>query len=416
MKKKKILIMGGIAQQADIITNAMLAGYHVIVIDNIRNSPGKVIADEAYNISITDVDSIVRLCREKSIDGVMNYCIDPGQKPYQEVCERLKLPCYGTKEQFNVLTNKELFKNICEKNGVDIIPSYAIDDSNIDFPIVVKPIDGRASKGMKVCYNYNEFEEGIKLALMHSFSKKIIVEKHLDCPEFCAKYFVIDNEIHLTLLSDTYTTYYKGERVYLSGKVYPSRFVGEFKEKVDRNLRRLIKSLGVSNGPISFTGFYDKGRFRFFDPSFRFGGGQEWATIEKVSGFDLSGMMTNYAVNGKMSNSKNSINLDYMFLNTNCLTLQILCHPGTISSIDGVKSLDDISSVYNYHLCKDVGDTIKNFGNTDCVFMRVMLENKLKDALIEDAKKVFTELKVINTDNRNMLIPFSFDRIKFNQD
>ena len=45
-------------------------GIYTIVTDYLENSPAKKIADESWMVSITDVDEIVRLCREKGVDGV----------------------------------------------------------------------------------------------------------------------------------------------------------------------------------------------------------------------------------------------------------------------------------------------------------------------------------------------------------
>ena len=278
-EKKRLLIMGGLAQQCDIIEDAKKKGYYVIVVDYLEESPGKKLAHESHLISITDIDAIVELCRERKVDGVMNYCIDPGQKPYQQICERLDLPCYGTKEQFDIMSNKDLFYEACIQHGVDVIPRYEISEhygakelEAIEFPVVVKPVDGRASKGLTICRSKESLNDAIELALSYSKRGKIIFEKHMQKPELCAKYFVCDGEVFLTAVSDTHTCYVDGKRAYIIGKSYPSKYYKEFEETTDPKVRNMIRNLGIQNGPLSFTGFYDAGTFRFFDPSFSDGG------------------------------------------------------------------------------------------------------------------------------------------------
>jgi biotin carboxylase len=248
MKKKRLLILGGLSQQNEIIKDAQKNGCHVIVVDYLTDSPGKKIADESYLISITDVDAIVNLCKEKGIDGVMNYCIDPGQKPYQQICEKLGLPCYGTKQQFDILTNKDLFKESCVKYGVGVIQGKTISETfnetdltDIVYPVIVKPSDGRASKGISKCNNFSELQNAITYALSFSERKTVNIEKFTKKPELCAKYFVCDGEIYLTALSDTHTHFENGNRVYICGKTYPSRYLQEFKETADIKLRDMIK-------------------------------------------------------------------------------------------------------------------------------------------------------------------------------
>ena len=86
---KKLLVLGGISALVDIVKEAKEEGYYVIVTDYLTDSPAKKVADESWLLSIDDVEGIVQKCKEEHIDGVMNYCLDPGQKPYQQICERL---------------------------------------------------------------------------------------------------------------------------------------------------------------------------------------------------------------------------------------------------------------------------------------------------------------------------------------
>jgi formate-dependent phosphoribosylglycinamide formyltransferase (GAR transformylase) len=77
--KKVLLVLGGLAQVCDIVEDAKKKGVYVIVADYLESSPAKKMADESHMISITDVEGIVQLCKERHVDGVMNYCIDPGK-------------------------------------------------------------------------------------------------------------------------------------------------------------------------------------------------------------------------------------------------------------------------------------------------------------------------------------------------
>ena len=91
-------------------------------------------------------------CKEEKIDGVMNFCIDPAQKPYQEICERLNLPCIGTKESFEILTDKRKFKDYCLKHDVDVVPEYSAEDiesGKVEYPIFIKPTNSRGSRGQQ---------------------------------------------------------------------------------------------------------------------------------------------------------------------------------------------------------------------------------------------------------------------------
>ena len=106
--KKALLVLGAISAMNEIVIDAKQMGYYVVVTDYLENSPAKRYADETWMLSIDDVDGIVAKCKERNIDGVINYCIDPGQKPYQQICEKLGVPCVAGLEQFEIMTNKGL--------------------------------------------------------------------------------------------------------------------------------------------------------------------------------------------------------------------------------------------------------------------------------------------------------------------
>lgn len=416
VNKKALLIMGGFAQVCDIVQDAKNNGIHVIVTDYLEDSPAKKIADESYMVSITDVDGIVNLCRERNVDGVMNYCIDPGQKPYQQICERLGLPCYGTKEQFDIMTNKDLFKKACIENGLDIIPSYYLDEDckeedleKIQYPVVIKPADGRASKGTTLCKNKSEVKSALKLALEHSDRKKVIVEKFITGQEVVIKYFIRNGEIALTSMADLFTCYREnGERAYIGTQIFPSKYYKKFIESTDTKVRSMIKNLGIMNGAMSFDGFVDGDKFRFFDPSFRMGGAQDWRIVSEITGVNISQLLTEFALYGKIEGLDDITKLDKKFDNKAAAMLYFLAREGKIGKIHGVEKASEHDSVIGYHLSHNEGDVISKSGTSDHVVMRFLMVSddmkKLKSDIDHLQKLIFIE----DENGQDMMLP-NFD-------
>ena len=170
--KKAILFLGAISAMNEIVIDAKKMGYYVVVTDYLPDSPAKKYADETWMLSIDDVDGIVAKCKERNIDGVMNYCIDPGQKPYQQICEKLGLPCVAGYEQFDIMTNKDKFAKCCIEHGLDVIPKYNMDRKitekdydSLEYPIMIKPVDGRASKGIIVVNGPEEMNSAIEYSM-----------------------------------------------------------------------------------------------------------------------------------------------------------------------------------------------------------------------------------------------------------
>lgn len=408
--KKVLLVMGGFAQVLDIVENARKKGIYVIVTDYLENSPAKEIADENYMISITDVEGIVDLCRSRNVDGVMNYCIDPGQKPYQQICERLGLPCYGTKEQFDIMTNKDIFKKACMENGVDVIPEVNLDELHVvEFPIVIKPADGRASKGTTICFSEGDVSDAIKTALSYSNRGKIVAEKFISGQEVVIKYFVCDGEIVLTSMADLYTCYTKeGKRAYIGTQIFPSKYYELYKKTADNKVRDMIRSLGIKNGPLSFDGFVDGGRFRFFDPSFRMGGAQDWRIIEAITGVNISDLLTNFALTGNMGDCSSIYEIDGKFVEKSSAMLYFLVREGRIGKIIGLHEALKIKSVIGYHMSHIESDVVRYPGTSDHVVMRLLLVCNDRGQLKEDIIRIENLISIVDEEGKDMLLP-NFD-------
>ena len=409
--------MGAFAQVCDIVEDAKRKGIHVIVTDYIKDSPAKKIADESYMVSITDVDGIVMLCKERNVDGVMNYCIDPGQKPYQQICEKLNIPCYGTKEQFDIMTNKDRFKNACIENSLDVIPFFHLDENcrkedleKLKYPVIVKPADGRASKGTSLCNNANEVCEAVKLALTYSERKKIIVEKQLKgLQEVVIKYVVCKGEIFFTSMSDLYTCFTKeGKRAYIGTQIFPSKYYKSYKDTTDIRVRGMIRNLGIQNGAMSFDGFVDGDKFRFFDPSFRMGGAQDWRIVASITGINISQLLTNFALTGEMGDCNEISKIDSKFSEKSSAMLYFLAREGKIGKICGVKEAEKVQSVIGYHMSHTEGDIIKNFGTSDHVVVRFLIVCDSNWELKKDIVTIQNLISIIDDFGKDMLLP-NFD-------
>lgn len=309
MEKKKILILGGTPQQIKLVNAAKKMGLYTIVTDYLENSPAKKIADKSYMYNIKDVDDIVSMCKMEKVNGVICGYIDPCQRPYQEICEKLKLPCYGTKEQFYKMTDKHAFKKMCIDNGVDVIPEYTVEDimrGNIEYPVFVKPVDSRGSRGQSVCYTEDELKKAIQYAKVESSNGDILIEKYMkNAHEFQVTYFFIAGEPYLIRTVDSYcgTEDSHMEKV-VACAISPSKFTQVYLENAHDKVVKMFKKMGFENGPIFMQGFEDNGVFRFFDPGLRFPGVDYENVYRKIYGIDIMEAMINFAIQGNCGDIK----------------------------------------------------------------------------------------------------------------
>ena len=411
--KKALLVLGAISAMNEIVIDAKKMGYYVVVTDYLENSPAKRYADETWLLSIDDVDGIVQKCKERNIDGVINYCIDPGQKPYQQICEKLGVPCVAGAEQFEIMTNKDKFAACCAAHGLDIIPKFNLDTqlqpedyAKLPYPIMIKPVDGRASKGIVVAHCPEEMEGAMEYALSFSKRKAVVVEKFLDCPEFCAKYVACEGEVFFTSMSDVWDSVLEdGTRVYMGTSTYPSRYYSEYMAGTNEKVIAMLRSIGIRNGAVSFTGFYDQGAFRFFDPSLRMGGAQDWRVVEAASGVNIANLLTNFAMTGTMGDVEEIRKIDCAFAKKCSALLYYDLKLGQIGSITGVEQVLALPGVKGYHQCHQVGDVIESYGTSNNVAMRFIVSCDSRDAFVETVHKANELIEIKDIHGVSMVAP-----------
>ena len=205
---KKLLLLAGAGPHCKVVESAREMGIYTVVADYLPDSPAKLIADESIMNNIFDIDGLVEYGRKNDIDGVLGFCIDPTQKPAQQIAERLGLPTFGDRSQVLALTNKKVFKKLCRDSGVDTIPEYTEEDiaaGRIIYPVLVKPSDSRGSRGCTVCSNQNDVYEAVCEAKSESSDGKVLIERYMaDNQDLTISYLVKDGVPTLVSLGDRY--------------------------------------------------------------------------------------------------------------------------------------------------------------------------------------------------------------------
>ena len=148
---KKILLLGGSAQQVIAIKTAKRLGYYTVLCDYLPDNPGQYTADKYYNVSTTDVEAVYKVAMDEKVDGILAYASDPAALPAAVVAERLGLPT-NPPASVAVLGVKHNFRRFLSENGFACPRNFTFNVAadieelkekiqELDFPIVVKPTD-----------------------------------------------------------------------------------------------------------------------------------------------------------------------------------------------------------------------------------------------------------------------------------
>ncbi len=303
---KKLLILGANPETANLVRVAQEMGITTIVTDYDSNAPAKKVADISYDINCIDVDAICEMALKEHADGVMVGVADVLVRPYQQVCEKLGLPCYANAKSAAAFNNKRLFKQTCAEYGIEGIPEYSLEDKrSIVFPVIVKPADSNSGKGITLVRYRSELDNAVSRAKAESRSGTAIIEKYMESSDVSIYYTIVDGKVYLSSLSDRYTlrTDTSATPICL-GDVFPSQYYDKFMQTEHPKYVNMLKGLGVENGILYVSAFYENGHFYVYDPGFRLQGGGFHLTLKGVNGFDQRKMLINFALTGSLSSSR----------------------------------------------------------------------------------------------------------------
>lgn len=266
---KKILLLGGSAQQVVAIETAKKLGYYTVLCDFLKDNPGQYVADHFYLVSTTDKDAVLEVAQKEHVNGVLAYASDPAAPTAAYVAEKMGLPG-NPYESVEILCNKDKFRaflkenNFCtpEAKGYTDIDEALKDLKNglFKYPIIVKPVDSSGSKGVSRIDSFNQAGSFLKYAMSYSRGHRIIVE------EFVEKYgyqiagdgLSVDGKLVFRYFAnDHFDTRCKNPFVPVAAS-FPYNMPNDVQDKIHNTIQRLLTLLGMRTSTYNFDMRIDK--------------------------------------------------------------------------------------------------------------------------------------------------------------
>lgn len=413
LKGKRLLVLGGTISTYEIVLHAKRRGVYVIVTDYLPSGIAKRIADETAMISTSDLDTLESFAIEKKIDGIFTGPSEVNIKFVQQLCERLNLPFYATKEQFEVSMNKKRFKQLCKQCGIPTAKEYSINslkDLNKvqDFPVIVKPVDGYSSKGISICHNKEELVHACQNAKNYSPTDEILVEKYIEGYDDICMYYTIQNG-HLTLsaMTDRDMNHFQvGKAPQPNALFFPSKHLDTYMEVLHKKVELFAHELFLQNGTMFIQAFIKGKEFIVFEMGYRLCGANEYIMISRENGIDTLDMYLNMALTGKFAGWDNQKNDNPYFRNNYCILVPLL-KQGTICSctcLEKIKVLKEVIYIQQFY---QEGDTVSenSLGTLEQTLARIYICAETEEALKKAIKKVQNLLIVNDINGNNMILP-----------
>lgn len=256
MKQKKLMLLGGIRYLLPVIKAAHEQGYYVITADYLPGNIAHQYSDEYVNVSIINKEEVLKVAREKEIDGIMSFGVDPGVMAASYVQNQMGLPSFGPFESVEILQHKDKFRAFLTENGFNVPWAYGFSSENdawearrkFSYPLIVKPTDSAGSKGCTRVDKEEELIAAIQYALKYTISGHIIIEEFLEkrgCSSDSDSY-VQDGQLKFVSFSSQRFDSNAVNPYTPSAYSWPSTFTKEEEEYLTSEIQRLITLLGMN--------------------------------------------------------------------------------------------------------------------------------------------------------------------------
>lgn len=396
---KKLMLLGGIRYLLPVIKAAHEQGYYVITADYIPDNIAHKFSDEYVNVSIIDKEAVLRVAREKQIDGIMSFGVDPGVVSASYVQQQMGLPSFGPYESVEILQNKDKFRAFLTEHGFNVPKAKgynraedAMTDAAIwDYPIIVKPTDAAGSKGVTRVDEPLQLKAAVEYAFDKSLSGHIIIEDFIE-KQGCSSdtdSFSVDGKLKFVSFCAQRFDLNASNPYTPAAYSWPSTFTKEQEAYLTSEIQRLITLLSMKTNVYNIeTRVGTNGKPYIMELTPRGGGNRLCEMLRYATGVDMITAMTRYIVGDSVPTIEQK---PY-----NGHWAEIILHADENGIFERLEiSKDLLAEVVEEDLWVKKGDTVKSFeGANDAIGTLV-----LKFQSAEELEKAITNqrewLKVV---------------------
>jgi biotin carboxylase len=264
----------------------------VIAIDRDPRAPGLCLADHAWHISTLDVPAILEAAGRLRPDGVMTVGSDRAVSAAAQVAHALGLPGLSP-EAASRANNKLQMRHAFQAHGVPAPRFFPVEDlplalqkaPEIGFPLVVKPVDNAAQRGVRRVDAAEQLPLAVAEAQSFSRTGTVLLEEHINGPEITVSSFSLEGQVYPVLVADRLTN----PPPYLGiarAHAFPSKWAKECWQEIVGVTGRGLRALGIAKGP-GYTQIRIAGCGpMIMEVGARIGGGHEAELIRFLGGPD----------------------------------------------------------------------------------------------------------------------------------
>jgi biotin carboxylase len=336
----------------------------VVCTDRDPRAPGFRLADEGHVADARDIDRITALGRQLRVDGIVSEQTDVAVLTVASAADALGLPSVGRLAAFRA-TNKTAMRSCLRDAGVPV-PRFrevgTVDEAvaaaaEIGYPVVVKPIDDQASRGVLKVWREEELREQFPRTIRFGTTSRALVEEMMVGPESSVECVVTGGTVVPLAVSDKVKC--APPYAFDLELVYPARFDPEVvRQLLDMNAR-VVAAVGIDNALTHAEFIMTKGGARLLEIAARgCGAGIATDLIPAMTGVDPIALRVRQALGER-------VEAPHVARPRAGVLGFFTAPPGTVSAIGGVDEARSLEGILKLDLEVTIGQPVGEISSAD---------------------------------------------------
>ena len=334
---KALVVAGGLAQ-IELIKQLKERGITTVLIDGNANALARPYADKFCQLPIFDIEAVKNLAVEEKVDFLITCCADQVLLVVAQVSEMLGLPCYIDYQTGQNVSDKKYMKRIFHENNIPTSRHVELMEldweqiRDLQYPLVVKPVDAYSSRGVRKALNPEELERYFNEAAQISRSGGVIVEEFVSGTEISVDVYVEEGVAKVLCVSNSEKINDADRFIIFRGR-YPVAASQEIMDQIQVVAQQIADAFGLEDSPMLIQMINTGERVSVLEFCARTGGNMKYLLIKRACGFDVIKAVIDLAVGLKPHVELRAPENKYIVNDF------IYCKPGVFDHLEGFEEL-----------------------------------------------------------------------------
>lgn len=397
------VVLGGTRPHVALIENLKSRGFFTVLVDYYDDPPARAVADSHVRESTLDQDAVLAIARELNAHLVISACVDQANVTAAHVADQLGLPAPYDFPTAIAMSRKSHMKAIMRDHGIPTSPFRVLTRENeintldLSYPLVVKPVDGNGSKGVRCVNDTQELTAGFREAKAISRCGEVIVEgfcKGVDISVDCfvkngvSKVLMMRRKYDLPATSETVINCY--------ASLVPAQISSSARKSIESIAANVARAFGLKTTALLIQVMVDGDEVNVIELAPRIGGGLSYRTVLLGTGFDLlDATVSSYL--GEIIHIESALREEVL------LTTNVFALPGVFREVIGQQTLLEQGTISEFFQHKNrgmsIGSTLSS-GDRPCSF--IIRAGTLEEALKKN-KIAMSRLAVLDESGRDIM-------------